>query len=141
MGQRSRRAGASWERRIVRWLATLGINADRSPAIAESIGLPGRNGVDVGGPNTRLAVQAKYGGRPNIIQALAEAEAGAQPGYIPLAMIHRTRQNGRPPATIVAMSPATFAALWSMVLESMGGDPFEAEAECARRCARAGRGP
>ena len=113
MAARSTRKGKVWERAVVTMLRAWGFSADRTAAVLESMGGP--TGVDVRAvredDGLRLAVQCKVGARPNVWDAVTQCESSAHAREVPVAIVRRNQAKGRPPQTLVAMTPESFARL------------------------------
>jgi hypothetical protein len=106
------RKGKRAERRVVNAYKAADFAASRDPAKLEADGRA--TGVDVRATvgAVRFAIQVRDRRRPNVFEALADAQAGAVPGELPIA--HVRRINGPWPIAatdVVVIGEADWLAL------------------------------
>ena len=119
---RSADRGKKHERRVVAWHREHGYAATRDPAKLEPDGRA--TGVDVRAVvgDVRLAIQCRDAQRVNLWAALAEAQAGALAGELPLAFCRRVVEPWPEPAhDVVVIGVDDWFQLLALVSGSVPG--------------------
>lgn len=103
MSRNGSRAGKRHERRVVAWHRDHGFEANRDRGKLEHDGRPGGVDVDAWVGAAHLVIQCRDQKRVNLWQALADAQAGAVAGEIPLAFCRRVVEPWPAPAQDVVV--------------------------------------
>ncbi|HSW31894.1 MAG TPA: hypothetical protein VLH75_20590 [Longimicrobiales bacterium] len=99
MGARSRRKGAVFEREVAELFRQAGVPAERNLSECRT-GNAGDLELAAWCP---LSVQVKVGERPNVWEAIREAQESAGETLVPVAILRRNGRGSRPPEDLAVL--------------------------------------